>query len=330
MNSERFPRFRAILVCTTCGLLAATTAIALAQKAGSKLSVKDEGVQTAQAAAAQPSETRREKRADRHEAKKAKRRAVSLGMQLQGNADQLQVTTVEENGLAAQAGIQQNDRIISVDGHTFANARQLDAYLASQGGRRVPIVVERSGQRMTVTASPPQLAADSAWLGVYLQEGEPNTRGAQVTQVYPTGPGARAGLHPGDTIVQVDSQQIESPADLITLVQESEPQQQMEFTLMRNNQSTKIPVTLGSRHDYRPQQSHQMNYQANYPRTYANDQGQQAGGQFEGEDEYSDVPPHAMGLENDRRMAEQHQRIEDEIRQLREEIQKLREELKKK
>lgn len=328
MKSERSHRFRILVVCVIGGLTAATAAIALAQKAGSKNSVRstdEAAIQTAQAATAQPAETRGEKHAERREAKKAKRRAMSLGMQLQGSGDQLQVTSVEENGLAAQAGIQHNDRIVSVDGHTFANARQLEAYLASQGGRRVPIVVERNGQRMTLTASPPQLPGDSAWLGVYLQEGEPNAKGALVTGVYPTGPGARAGLQPGDVIVQVDSQKIESPADLITLVQESDPQQQMEFTVLRNNQSTKVPVTLGSRHDFRPQ----LGYQANYPRTYA-DQNQGSAGQFQGEDEYSDVPPHAMGLENDRRMAEQHQRIEDEIRQLREEIQKLREELKKK
>ena len=331
MKSDPRLKFRVAMMLGVCGAVAAATAIALAQGAKSQSPrPKDsdsQGLQVAQAATAQQPETRRERKAENREARRARRRALATGMQVQASGEQLQVTGVEENSLAAQAGIRQNDKVISVDGRTFTTVRQLDAYLASQGGRRVPIVIDRNGQRLTLNFTAPQLAADTAWLGVFLQQGEANAQGAQITQVYPSGPGARAGLHPGDTIVQADDQKIETPADLVTLIQQSEPQQQMEFTVMRDNQSVKVPVTLGSRQNFRPQ----ANYQANYPRTYANDQEQPPGGEFQGEeDEFSDVPPHAMGLEHDRRIAEQHQRIEDEIRQLREEIQKLREELKNK
>jgi hypothetical protein len=54
--------------------------------------------------------------------------------------------------------------------------------------------------------------------------------------------------------------------------------------------------------------------------------GNEEGGRFD-DDDYGRIPPHAMGLEHDRRMAEQHQRIEMELRKLQEEVRKLREAL---
>ena len=272
----------------------------------------------------------------RHEAKKeAKRRAYTMGAHLEAQGDQgLTVSSLDEHSHAGQVGIQQNDRIISVDGRRFANARQFDACLASQGGRNVPIVIERGGRQMTLVATPAQIGGESAWLGVFLEEGDANTKGARITHVYPSGPAARAGLQMGDTVTKVNDQAIEHPADLINLVQESEPQAKTEFHVLRNRQEVNVSVTLGSRSQFVQQASYQ-NGNGGYPQNggnyngNANQNGQPANGQS-AEDPYENVPSHAMHLENDRRNAEQHQRIEEEIHALRDEIRQLREELKKK
>jgi S1-C subfamily serine protease len=207
--------------------------------------------QPAAAAQGQPNAPRKEAAAERRDAKRARRQVKGLGVQLEAKGDQgLQVSSLEDNGIAARAGLQQNDRIISVDGHAINNPRQFNAYLASHGGRRVPVMIERNGQRLMVDITPATLAGDTAWLGVFLDEGDSNVKGARVTQVYPSGPAARAGLHPGDTIVSVDGQKIEGSHDLVTLVQEMEPRSTSEFTVMRNNQETKISVTYGSRDSF--------------------------------------------------------------------------------
>ncbi len=270
---------------------------------------------------------RREAKAENRDAKRGKRRAMTLGAQFQtqGNQGGLQVSNLEENSIAARAGLQANDRIIAVDGRAFASGRQLDAYLASQGGRRVPIIIERSGQRSTVFITPAAPEGDTAWLGVYLEEGEAaGEQGARITHVYPSGPAARAGLHAGDVIMQIDDRKIEGPSDVITYVQESEPQAETQFSIQRNEQQMTVPVVLGSRqHFMPPAQNNGVGQQgnANYgPTTYAQ----------QGNDDFEDVPPHAMQLEHDRRAAEQRQRIEQELQALREEIRQLREELKKK
>ena len=277
----------------------------------------------------------------RHEAKKeARRHAFTMGAHLEAQGNQgLVVSSLDANSHAAQAGLQQHDRIISVDGRGFTNASQFDAYLASQGGRNVPILIERGGRQMTIVATPAQIGGETAWLGVFLEEGDANTKGARITHVYPSGPAARAGLQMGDTVTKVNDTAIEHPADLINLVQESEPQAKTEFHVLRNGQETNVSVALGSRSQFVQQASYQ-NGNGGYPQNggnyngNANQNGQAVNGQPANgpyaEDPYENVPSHAMHLENDRRNAEQHQRIEDEIRALRDEIRQLREDLKKK
>jgi len=265
----------------------------------------------------------------------ARRAAAGLQLSEKGNdkGDKgLEVTSVAEGSAAAQAGFRQNDRILSIDGRAFRNQRQVNAYLAGQSGRRVPVLVERGGQRMTIQYDLAPNAGDHAWLGVYLEEGETadNVKGARITQVFPAGPASRAGLQVGDNITRINDQKVDDSSDLVMYIQGQKPQTQDQFFITRNNQEMKIPVTLGSRNDSFPQ-----NYQAGY--RGGAEQGNQAGtqrwddrGTAHSHDPYSNIPPYAMQLEQERRTSEQHERIENEIRALRDEIAKLREELKKK
>lgn len=257
-------------------------------------------------------------------------RAAALGAQFEAKGDQgLSVANVQQNGLLSQAGLRQNDRIISADGRAFTNPRQLEAYLWAQSGRQVPIIVERGNQRYTVQANIPMHGTNSGWLGVFLDEGDANDKGARVTQVYPSGPAARAGIQVGDVIKLIDTQQIAGSADAVMLIRELQPKAEVLFTVERGKEELKIPVTIGSRGNF--------NYQSFYAGSQQDPNQGPQGQQFNGNDprngdfnQFNGVPPHAMQLENDRRNAEQHQRIEDEIRALRDEIKQLRELLEKK
>jgi len=189
----------------------------------------------------------------------------------------------------------------------------------------------------------PQHGQNSGWLGVNLDEGDADTKGqanvkgARVTQVYPSGPAARAGLQQGDVITQINQQPVESAADAVILIRELQPQAQAEFVVMRDQEELKIPVTVGSRANsgyqsfYRGQQPpnfQQGQFDPNDQRFAGNEQFQ--GNQQYGNDPFNGIPPHAMELEQTRRLAEQNERIENELTQLREEIKQLRELLQKK
>ena len=241
----------------------------------------------------------------------------------QGNQG-ITATNIERSGILSQAGLKQNDRIISADGRTFTNPRQFEAYLWSQAGRSVPIIVERGNQRYTIQANFPMHSNESGWLGVFLVEGDANTKGARVTQVYPSGPAARAGIQVGDIIQQINKQPVLGSHDVVMMIRDFQPQSKVDLTVARDDQQVNIPVVVGTRGNF------------NYQSFYAGSQQPRQQGQFPGQsqgqenDQFNDVPLHAMQLEHDRRNAEQHERIEEEIRLLREEVQKLRELLEKK
>jgi hypothetical protein len=134
-----------------------------------------------------------------------------------------------------------------------------------------------------------------------------------VVQVYPAGPAARAGLWPGDIVQKVNGQQVDDSGSLISLIEKMEPGSKAELEVLRNNQPTKLTATLASRDSF----------------IFHGGDFRGQGGDVEQsgyeEDEFSNIPPHAMQLEHDRRMAEQHQRIESELIKLQDEVRQLRE-----
>jgi S1-C subfamily serine protease len=74
----------------------------------------------------------------------------------------VQVASIERNGPAGRAGIEQGDIIVGFDGHPVAGFDDLHRLLTEETlGGRVPLAVLRRGQRLEIHLSPEE-AKDSA------------------------------------------------------------------------------------------------------------------------------------------------------------------------
>ncbi|MFJ5278027.1 S1C family serine protease [Streptomyces parvulus] len=70
--------------------------------------------------------------------------------------------------------------------------------------------------------------------------------GADATAVTKAGPGARAGIEPGDVITAVDGQRVHSGEELIVKTRAHRPGDRLELTLERDGRERKISLVLGS------------------------------------------------------------------------------------
>ncbi len=160
------------------------------------------------------------------------------------------------------------------------------------------------------------------WLGVLLQEkqtgqaGEPgqneNEQGVRVLRTYPSGPAARAGVFSGDQILQIDGKEVDSADDVAQVISSDKPNQQITLTVLRNGEQQQLNATLADRGDFIPNQP---------------TQGQGNNLDDNSQDHFSNVPGHAMMLEQHRHFAEQHQRIEQKLDQLLKEVNQLQKRL---
>lgn len=134
---------------------------------------------------------------------------TELGAEIEEADEGLTISSVQENSIAAQAGLRQGDQIVSIDGREFTSQTQMNAYLQRQDRRNVPMIFMRNGQRFqtTIVVGPrtagrfDRQAPPRAALGVTLS---PGRQGVLVSAIYPDSPAHAAGLWPQDEIVCIN------------------------------------------------------------------------------------------------------------------------------
>lgn len=85
-------------------------------------------------------------------------------------------------------------------------------------------------------------------LGVIIQETE-DQKGVKVLRVRPDGPAAKAGVQPGDILLSLNDQNIDSPGKLNELIREKKPGDKLNVKIMRNGQEQSVEATLISRRE---------------------------------------------------------------------------------
>ena len=169
------------------------------------------------------------------------------------------VASVTEGGPAEAAGIQQGDVILEFDGREIGEMRRLPRMVAETPiGKDVEVVIWRKGERQTVEVNLGELKeaevaavttgpvvgdkGEIDSLGLSLAQITPNlreqfeldekTEGVVITDVDAEGTGAEKGLRPGDVIVEVDQEQVGSPAEVADKVEKAKDEGFRVVTLL--------------------------------------------------------------------------------------------------
>jgi serine protease Do len=190
--------------------------------------------------------------------------AQSLGL---GTPTGALVASVQTDGPAASA-LRQGDVILSFDGQTVGETRELPRIVANTpAGKRVQLVIWRDGARKTLSLTvakmkdeaqvasetPPAQPAESPSrrvLGVQLSAltedlrqqlglGD-DVRGVVITDVAEGSPAARQGLQQGDIIEQVAQRKVTSPREVDRLVEQAVTKNAASVLLLVNRQGNEL------------------------------------------------------------------------------------------
>jgi len=167
--------------------------------------------------------------------------AESLG--LRGGARGALVARAQDGGPAAEGGIQNGDVILRFNNADVREMRNLPRIVADTNvGNTVPVIVWRDGKEQTVNITVAELPAETqqaaatpgpaprpsvmelSGLGLKIAPINPETRerftlraesrGVVITEVAPNSPAAERELRPGDVIVEVQQERVNTPAEV--------------------------------------------------------------------------------------------------------------------
>jgi S1-C subfamily serine protease len=179
-----------------------------------------------------------------------------------GQRTAMRVARVEAGSPAEKAGIERGDVIVAANGAPVTGVEQLGAAISKSGptlrltirdtrtGRDVPVDVNIGGPPSTdpnpIPDDPRIRPGAGRRLGavteLFLYDIE---AAVKVTEVEPNSPAARAGLEPGDIIIQANGKPVLHPQTLNEIVGQSGPTLKLLVVDPRNNQKTNVDVNLG-------------------------------------------------------------------------------------
>lgn len=180
-----------------------------------------------------------------------------------------------------------------------------------QPGSRQSAASRAAAQRSSRSASASGRTAaavpDAGWIGVMLKQGAKGM--PTVSEVFPGGPAAFAGIRKGDHVSKVAGRPVKSVSAFVSVIEKSKPGQRIEIVVMRGTKEVKLTAGVRSlRRFHRRYVAEMMRRDPRHP-----DFGKHPG-----------VSPVDMTIELNRRLFEQHERLERSLHQVLVELNALR------
>lgn len=176
----------------------------------------------------------------------------TLGVQFDTSQEGgLTIQEIQDDSLAAQAGLQQGDQIIEVGGRRVKNPGQFNAFIRGMQGQTVPVVVMRDGQRETVQLN----IREQQQIG-QAREGQQGRRpglgvtfdgtrqGVWVKEVVPQSPADEAGLQPGDQVLAINGRQYNDARSAAMAIRQMQPGSEVDLNIRRQDETQQVSAQL--------------------------------------------------------------------------------------
>ncbi len=149
------------------------------------------------------------------------------------------VGIVKAGGAAEQAGIKVGDRIVTFDGveNPTVDRIRRDAAIAPE--KEIPMVVERSGERLPLTIKPTKIQVNGNGIGELDFEPDMGAEPIVVDKIVEGMPASQSGLQKGDVITAVNGKLVRNRMEVRSMIAESKDQP-LVLTVTRGNERQEI------------------------------------------------------------------------------------------
>src|SRR5688572_15766081 len=149
------------------------------------------------------------------------------------------IGAVEANSPAQTAGIQDGDKILSIDGKENPNWDEVEARVMINGGQTIPLVVSRNGQRVETSLSPVRQGPnDAGFSGM-----RPKSQATNVIGWIEGGsPAETVGLKPGDEIIAVDGINLKESGRGVSDIVQNSTNEKFSITILRDGKTSDVTV----------------------------------------------------------------------------------------
>lgn len=148
------------------------------------------------------------------------------------------IDTVVPNYSAQTAGLQENDKILKIDGKKIKNKADLDEALEQSNGNELSILIERDGKEQELKIKPTEEKYNYTGIAVNTS----NDKLTEIAALYPDSPGEKQGLQVKDIIIAINDNPVENNAQKLVDYINLSIGEKIKFTVERNGENLDITI----------------------------------------------------------------------------------------
>lgn len=148
------------------------------------------------------------------------------------------IDTVVPNYSAQTAGLQENDKILKIDGKKIKNKADLDEALEQSNGNELSILIERDGKEQEIKLKPTEEKYNYTGIAVNATK----DKLTEIAALYPDSPGEKQGLQVKDIIIAINDNPIENNAQKLVDYINLSIGKEIKFTVERNGENIDITI----------------------------------------------------------------------------------------